>query len=413
METDEKVDILLVDDDAAKLLALENILAGLGQNLVKAHSGNEALRFLLKQDFAVVLLDVRMPGMDGFETAAMMREREKSAHLPIIFVTAADRSEAYPARGYLLGAVDYIHTPIVPEFLRAKVAVFVELKLQRERLCRIQAQLRQQNLELEEKNRRLEAASRMKSQFLANMSHELRSPLNGIIGFSELLWDGKLGALPERPREFVGRIHASATHLLQLINSLLDLSKIEAGHLTFCPERVLVFDVIQEVTGVLGALASGKGIPIETDIDASVDEVMIDPGRLKQVLYNYLSNALKFTGENGRVVIRLKPEGTGEFRLEISDTGIGIPAENIQRLFVEFEQLDTTTAKRYPGTGLGLALTKRIVEAQGGRVGVESSPGRGSTFFAVLPRVPPSVAAREGECQDAGGRRPEVGPVPT
>jgi PAS domain S-box-containing protein len=260
----------------------------------------------------------------------------------------------------------------------------------------LEEQLRSQNLILEDRNRRIEAASRMKSEFLANMSHELRSPLNGIIGFSELLYDGKLGALPERPREFVGRIHASSSHLLQLINGVLDLSKIEAGHLEFRPERLFVSQVVQEVTGILGGLAAEKRIRIETEIEAGVDEVTIDAGRLRQVLYNYLSNALKFTGERGCVVVRLKSEGAAEFRLEVSDTGIGVSEEDLARLFVEFQQLDATTAKRYQGTGLGLALTKRIVEAQGGRVGVASRPGEGSTFFAVLPRAPVTAAGSGG-----------------
>jgi PAS domain S-box-containing protein len=245
-----------------------------------------------------------------------------------------------------------------------------------------------QNQKLDERNRRIEAASRMKSEFLANMSHELRSPLNGIIGFSELLYDGKLGALAERPREFVGRIHASASHLLQLINGVLDLSRIEAGRLEFHPERLLVSDIIREVAGIVSALAAEKRICIETEIEAGVDDVTLDAGRLREVLYNYLSNALKFTGEKGRVVVRLKSEGPAQFRLEVSDTGIGILEKDIGRLFVEFQQLDATMAKRYQGTGLGLALTKHIVEAQGGRVGVASRIDEGSTFFAVLPRVP-------------------------
>jgi PAS domain S-box-containing protein len=251
----------------------------------------------------------------------------------------------------------------------------------------LEERLRSQNAALEEQNRRVNEASRLKSEFLANMSHELRSPLNGIIGFTELLYDGKLGPIPERPREFVGRIHGSASHLLQLINGVLDLSKVEAGRLEFRPERVSVSSVIQEVVGILGTLGAEKQIRIETEIDDSADKVLTDPGRLKQILHNYLSNALKFTGPEGRVVVRLKSEGAAEFRLEVSDTGVGIAEKDFGRLFVEFQQLDATKAKRYQGTGLGLALTKRMVEAQGGRVGVESKLGEGSTFFAVLPRA--------------------------
>ncbi len=259
----------------------------------------------------------------------------------------------------------------------------------------LEEQLRSQNVALEAQNRRVNEASRLKSEFLANMSHELRSPLNGIIGFTELLYDGKLGPIPQRPQEFLGRIHSSATHLLQLINGVLDLSKVEAGHLEFRPERVSLAGVIREVTGILGTLAADKQIRMETEIDDRVEEVLTDPGRIKQILYNYLSNALKFTGMGGSVVVRLKSEGAAEFRLEVSDTGVGIAEHDIARLFVEFQQLDATKAKRYQGTGLGLALTRRIVEAQGGRVGVESKLGRGSTFFVVLPRAPAQVSAAD------------------
>jgi PAS domain S-box-containing protein len=252
----------------------------------------------------------------------------------------------------------------------------------------LEEQLRSQNLILEERNRRIEEASRMKSEFLANMSHELRSPLNGIVGFSELLYDGRLGALPVRPREYVGRIQASASHLLQLINGVLDLSKVEAGRLEFSPEPLSISDIVQEVTGTLGALAAGKQIRIATEIEAEVDAVTIDAGRLRQVLYNYLSNALKFTDDKGSIVVRAKSQSATEFRLEVSDTGPGISERDLERLFIKFHQLDSTMAKRFQGTGLGLALTKSIVEAQGGRVGVTSRLGTGSTFFAVLPRTP-------------------------
>ena len=251
---------------------------------------------------------------------------------------------------------------------------------------RLEGQLRSQNLELERQNRKVEEANRMKSEFLANMSHELRSPLNGIIGFTELLYDGKLGAIAEKPREFLNRIHKSAKHLLQLINGVLDLSKIEAGRLDLRLERVRLPELVQEVAGVLGAMAAERRIRIAIELDSEVDRVTTDPGRFKQILYNYLSNALKFTPEGGNVTVRLKPEGQADFRLEVSDTGVGIHEQDIPRLFTEFQQLDSTAAKRYQGTGLGLAVTKRIVEAQGGRVGVRSRLGAGSTFYAVLPR---------------------------
>jgi PAS domain S-box-containing protein len=261
----------------------------------------------------------------------------------------------------------------------------------------LEEQLRSQNFALEEQNRRLQEASRMKSEFLANMSHELRSPLNGIIGFAELLYDGKLGAVSEKIKEFLGRIHKSAKHLLELINGVLDLTKIEAGHLSLYPEPVHLGSLVEEVVSVLDALAVQKKIRIEAAISPQAGSAITDAARFKQVLYNYLSNALKFTNEGGRVTVRLQNEGASEFRLEVSDTGIGIAPQNVARLFTEFQQLDSGASKRYQGTGLGLALTKRIVEAQGGRVGVRSSPGEGSTFFAVFPRYPAAAAAQPAD----------------
>jgi PAS domain S-box-containing protein len=245
--------------------------------------------------------------------------------------------------------------------------------------------LRARSAELEAQNARVQESSRLKNEFLANMSHELRTPLNSIIGFADILYDGEVS--PESPRhhELLGDILRSGRHLLQLINDVLDLAKVEAGKLDFRPETVDLPGLIGEVSSILRSIAAGKQIRIETDVHDTLHEVVLDPGRLKQVLYNYVSNALKFTDTGGSVCIRARPEDTKLFRVEVEDTGIGIDAKDIPRLFVEFQQLDAGTAKKHAGTGLGLALTKRIVEAQGGTVGVTSIPGKGSIFFAILP----------------------------
>jgi PAS domain S-box-containing protein len=228
-------------------------------------------------------------------------------------------------------------------------------------------------------------ASRMKSEFLANMSHELRTPLNAIIGFASLMHKGKVGPVSDEHREYLGDILTSSRHLLQIINDILDLAKVESGTMEFRPERIDLELLISEVRDILRGLASSKHIVVETQVDPAVRSQVLDPARLKQVLYNYLSNALKFTGERGRVVIRAVPEGSDTFRVDVEDTGIGIGAEQIPRLFVEFQQLDASAAKKYQGTGLGLALTRRIVEAYGGRVEVRSVVNQGSTFSAILP----------------------------
>lgn len=240
--------------------------------------------------------------------------------------------------------------------------------------------------ELEERNHRMQEANRLKSEFLANMSHELRTPLNAIIGFAALMHGGKAGALSEVHKEYLGDILNSSRHLLQLINDVLDLAKVESGRMELRVESVDLAKVVNEVKDIVRGIAAERHIRLGIEIDPAIERVSVDQRMLKQVLYNYLSNALKFTPDGGRVTLRIKPTEDQTFRIEVEDTGIGIKPEDLSRLFVEFQQLDQGTAKRYPGTGLGLALTKRIVHAQGGSVSVNSVPGEGSTFFAVLPR---------------------------
>src|SRR5437762_10839103 len=219
------------------------------------------------------------------------------------------------------------------------------------------------------------------------MSHELRTPLNAIIGFTELIYDEEVGPISEEQKEYLGDTLSSSRHLLQLITDVLDLAKIEAGKMTFLPEPVDLNELAGEVRNILRPLAAAKHLHMEMEIDAQLGGVMLDPAKLKQVLYNYLSNAIKFTPEEGTIAIRIAPQGPDLFRLDVQDSGIGISPADLGKLFVEFQQLDAGAAKKYQGTGLGLALTKRIVEAQGGQVGVRSAPGTGSVFFAVLPRV--------------------------
>ena len=244
-------------------------------------------------------------------------------------------------------------------------------------------ELRNRNEQLARAFEAATSATLAKSRFLASMSHELRTPLNSIIGFAELIVDGRLGPISEDHRDCLGDILTSARHLLGLINDILDLSKIEAGKTEFRPENCRVDLLVAEVRDVVRPLAEKKHLELQSEVVAGL-EAVIDPSRFKQVLYNFLSNAVKFTPENGRVTVRVTSDSGKTFRVEVEDTGVGIPPQEIKRLWEDFQQL-TDGRKNGQGTGLGLALTRRIVEAQGGSVDVRSTPGEGSVFIAVLP----------------------------
>jgi len=240
---------------------------------------------------------------------------------------------------------------------------------------------------LQEKNAELRVAAQAKDRFLANMSHELRTPLNGIIGFAELMHHGKLGAVSEQHKEYLGDILTSARHLQHLINDVLDLAKVGAGKIDLHAEPMDLARLVGEVRDALRSISAKKNMSIDIHVAPELHSIVGDTARIKQILYNYLSNALKFSPENGRVQVRCELDGETDFRIDVEDNGIGIAKQDLDRLFVEFQQLDAGSAKRYQGTGLGLALTKRLAEAHGGRVAVRSVTGQGSVFSAILPRV--------------------------
>jgi signal transduction histidine kinase len=244
-------------------------------------------------------------------------------------------------------------------------------------------------------NVELERASRLKSEFLANMSHELRTPLNAVNGFSELLLEELHGPLTPKQRRYVDNILGSGRHLLQLINDILDLSKIEAGRMEVRYEDLSLKQVVDGAVGVIQPLAQQKGLAVESAIDPSIERVRLDPGKAKQILYNLMSNAVKFTDQGGVTVSAARVEGAPDwFELCVADTGIGIGPEDQGRIFREFEQVDGSHSRKYAGTGLGLALTRKLVEIHGGTIRVESEVGRGSRFIARLPIAGPLAGSR-------------------
>jgi PAS domain S-box-containing protein len=259
-------------------------------------------------------------------------------------------------------------------------------------------ELRKKNEQLARAAAAARAATEAKSRFLAGMSHELRTPLNSIIGFSELMYDGKVGPISDDHRDFLADILTSARHLLQLINDILDLSKIESGKFEFRPEPTDISRLAREVCDVISPLAAKKRIHLAIEAPEGLPAV-IDPARVKQVMYNYLSNAVKFTPELGSVTCRILSLPERKFRIEVEDTGVGIASEDMPRLFTEFEQLSLGQRPGQQGAGLGLALTRRLVEGQGGSVQVRSTVGVGSLFSAIFPSEPPNsqLAARIGK----------------
>jgi PAS domain S-box-containing protein len=514
----DQVDILLVDDRAENLLALEAILEPLGQRLVRAKSGEDALRCLLDREFAAILLDVQMPGLNGFETARMIKAREKTKHVPIIFLTAISKDEDYVFKGYSVGAVDYMSKPFQPEILRSKVQVFVDLYAQRRRIADQEQRIRgieRQELELRhmrellqsearfreivgsamdaivvfdadgkislvngaaermfgtttaaaiggsitslfpdgvgtdtmstlcsaadgqrgdagdaatgiqphsftarrangaefpieasvscldtptgrtytlivrdisERVRRqldLERAMTARTRFYASMSHELRTPINAVLGYSTLLLERIYGPLNDKQAEGIERTQKAARHLLELVNDVLDLSKIEAGKIDLRLQPVEFPGLIEDLFVTVRPLADEHGSSLSLDVEGDRPiKVVSDPRRVRQILLNLLSNAIKF-GKGRPISVHCSPTEAAGIQIEVVDQGDGISTEDQERIFHEFVQLGKTQLQ--DGTGLGLPISRRLAELLSGELNVESTPGNGSTFRLRLP----------------------------
>ena len=555
-----RANILLVDDRPENLLALEALLEPLGANLVRANSGDEALKRILAQEFAVILLDVQMPGLNGFETAKLIKAREKSRYIPIIFLTAISKDEQFVFEGYSVGAVDYMFKPFPPDVLRSKVAVFIDLHRKQEQIKEQEQKLRESerrelelqhvatlresearmaevvgsamdaiimfdenqritmfnaaaerlfhtsasdaigrtigqflppgfkdeyldticavstatksdngagqefrtpevesftgiraggdeipleasisclelpagkmytliardvterkaaeealrkqavslansaaeltalNEELHSRQAELERAMSARNRFYASMSHELRTPINAIIGYNTLMLDNIYGPLNEKQQRGIERTHKAAKHLLELVNDILDLSKIEAGKMEVDLQEVEFPHLVEDLFVTVQPLADEKGSTLSLTMEGGPRRIISDPRRLRQILLNLLSNAIKF-GEGKPIEVICRPTDEGQFEIEVVDRGQGIPPEDVARIFDEFVQL--TKPKRpqpgpqQEGTGLGLPISRGLAKLLGGTLQVESKPGEGSRFRLSVPQNTKHVA---------------------
>lgn len=381
-----KPKILIVDDLLENLISLEAVLEDFDIVFDRAFSGEEALKLSLREEYALVILDVQMPGMNGYETLEMMRQRKKTRYLPVIFVSAIHQSDLHIIKGIETGAVDFIPKPIIPDILKGKVRIFLDLYLQRKKLDDLLLQMEDANLNLKVEKLKAEEATRIKSMFLANMSHEIRTPLNGVIGLSKLLQKTNLD---KDQRELIDIITNSGGSLLQIINDILDFSKIESGLIQFENINFNLHELINNVFQLLKFKAEEKGIDFTYQISTDLPETLNgDPLRINQILMNLVNNAIKFT-HDGKVHIEVnlldRSEQTVRLFFKVSDTGIGISDSGKLLLFKEFSQSDLSISRKYGGSGLGLAISKNLVTLMHGEIGVESELGKGSDFWFRLP----------------------------
>ena len=402
MKTNNPIKILLVDDKAENLFALEVLLSDENYLCVRASSGEEALKILLReQDFAIILMDVQMPKMDGFETVELIRGIEKLQHVPIIFLTASMDSSVQIFKGYMAGAVDYLTKPFSTAILKAKVAVFVDLykknyellsqKEEMERLIRditnhkrIENELIEGKDIAEKATQKAEESANLKDAFLSIISHEIRTPLNAIMGFSDVLAKKKLG---EQEKEYVEIIKKSSEDLLALIGDIIDMSMIEAGTMNFTENNFSIREIFQTINIMFAEKAKEKSLTLLFTIDNDIQDILVgDQTRLIQIISNLISNAIKFT-EKGKinVCVQVLKNENSLLEFSVTDTGIGISADSLNTIFNRFTQVEDHNKRKHGGLGLGLAIAKRLVDIQGGAMNVESKLNEGSTFAFSIP----------------------------
>ena len=403
MIDDDVASVLLVDDQPAKLMTYQVILSKLDVRLVTAGSAREALEALLKGDFAVVLIDVCMPELDGFELAALIREHPRFRSTAVIFVSGVHLSDMDRIKGYSLGAMDYVPVPVIPEILCAKVKAFADLYRTTRQLERLNAELEQR---VAARTAELQESGKRKDEFLAVLAHELRNPLAAIRTASQVV------AMPDLDEQH--RVTATAviqrqvTQLVRLIDDLVDMSRIGRGVISLQRERVDMPTMIAQAVESSRPLIDGRSHVLTVDVPEDIPAVYGDTARLSQVVGNLLANAAKFTGPGGQVTLRVSSE-EGMVVIRVSDTGIGIEPEMLSSIFDLFTQVRHSPDDHAAGLGIGLALVRQIVEMHEGQVSAASDgPGRGTEITVRLPalREVDMLRTSDRPILDRSGRMP-------
>ena len=398
MSTQKLYSILIVDDNPNNLFTLRALLeTSLNAEVIEAQSGFDALERVSESAIDLILLDIQMPDLNGFDVARLIRNRPKFANIPIIFLTAVYKSEDFKQQGFESGAIDYLTKPIDDTILITRVKAYLRvIEAEREsnrRLSALNARLQAEidarkraEAVLEDLNRQLQDASRHKTDYLSSMSHELRTPLNALIGYLSLAVNDLQREVAEEKLQNLTKANQTARVILQLINDVLDFAKIEAGKMDTLIEEVDLVEILEDVAITAEGLLLNKPVELKTEIDADLPSVQSDYTKIKQMLNNLLGNAIKFTTQ-GSVTLRARLERNpaSAIRIEVQDTGMGIPQEKLGSVFESFKQVDSSINKKFGGTGLGLTITKQFCDMLDIEIGVNSELGRGSTFWLRIP----------------------------
>jgi signal transduction histidine kinase len=371
--------ILIVDDDEIVRTVMRSALEGAGFTVEEAVDGVDACDKCGGPLPDLIISDVVMPRMDGFELCRTLRSNPRSRYIPILQATGLN-DFASIEKAYHSGATDFICKPLNWNILKHRVRYML-------RSSRAFGELRSSHDVISMAKEAADKANRAKSRFLANMSHELRTPLNAIIGFSAVMSSEMFGPLPAQYQDYASIIQSSGNHLLDIINDILDLAKAESNSLTLREERIDVMQVVELVEVIIREMTDKAGLDFKIEVNGPLPLVWADPVRLKQILINLLSNATKFTPKGGKIRLCIAPASDSRIEFRITDDGIGIPKDKIELAMAPFGQIDSGLARKYEGTGLGLPLTKHLVEIQGGSFTLSSALGKGTTVTVILGTV--------------------------